>query len=278
MQKKPKKKIKKPVEKFDPYLLYLNSVQSPEHDAELLLKMWDKEIGRSRGPLVLQEDFCGTAALCYEWVQLNHEFQAVGIDLEPSALKWGKDHFEDHLIEDATDRVKLVCGDVLIDHGIKPNIICALNFSYFFIKQRSVLLEYFKTAKNSLAGSKDGLLIIDSFGGPEYLMPHEDRRRNSEMKFSYLWTIDSFDAVKHHLQCHISFQRDGESLRKNVFNYDWRLWSVPELTDLLIEAGFKTVSYWAEGLTTKGYGDGKFKPIKTEKNCQAWVIYLIAKV
>jgi hypothetical protein len=260
---------------FDKYFYYVHSVQSADHDASLLWKMmrnlWT-------GPLpkqpCMQEDFCGTAALCYEWVKLGQNHRAVGIDLDSDALAWGAEHIAKESNYKSLDRIELIHGDVLSDHKKKPHMICALNFSYFFMKDRTTLKKYFQSCKKTL--SRNGLLVLDAFGGPDYQLPHSDRRRNSEMKFTYWWDVEKFDAISHEIKCHIHFKRDGEALRKNVFSYDWRLWTIPEITDLLKEAGFKSIEYWAEGLDKHGDGNGVFKPIRSERECQTWVIYIVA--
>jgi SAM-dependent methyltransferase len=260
---------------FDKYFHYTHSVQSAEHDAELLWKMMRKVwIGPLPKAPVLQEDFCGTAALCYEWVRLGTNHQATGIDLDSNALAWGAQHHTSELSNKEISRVNLVHGDVMKDHGVKPHVICALNFSYFFIKDRSTLKQYFQACKRSL--SKNGLLILDVFGGPEYLMPHSDQRRNHEQKFTYWWDVEMFDAITNQIKCHIHFKRDGEPQRRSVFTYDWRLWSIPEITDVLKESGFTKIEYWAEGLDRAGHGNGLFKPIKHETSCETWVTYIVA--
>jgi cyclopropane fatty-acyl-phospholipid synthase-like methyltransferase len=143
------------------------------------------------------------------------------------------------------------------------------------MEEREKLKAYFAKCYRSLA--KNGLLVIDCFGGPEYLMPHSDKRRNSEMKFNYWWEVTSFDALSHRMTCKIHYQRDGEAIRKNVFAYHWRLWGVPEITDILNEVGFKEINYWSEGLDKNGMGNGRFRPITKETGCKAWVCYLVAK-
>ena len=50
----------------DRYALYLDSVQEPSHEVSFFKRAFKKEFGRE--PVVLREDFCGTAAVCYEWV------------------------------------------------------------------------------------------------------------------------------------------------------------------------------------------------------------------
>jgi hypothetical protein len=276
MQPKKNKSSRASLSPFDRYFLYTHSVQGAEHDAELLWKMMRKVHAHPlpKSPL-LQEDFCGTAALCYEWVKLGTTHRAAGIDLDSDALDWGTQNHTHGMKKAQLDRVEMIHDDVLVDHGKKPDVICALNFSYFFIQDRATLKKYFSACRKTLA--KNGVLILDSFGGPGYLMPHTDRRRNDEENFTYWWEIETFDAISNRIKCHIHFQRDGEAKRNRVFSYDWRLWSIPEITDVLRECGFTHVEYWAEGLDANGHGDGIFKPTKSETECETWITYIVAK-
>ena len=267
-------KVKKQIPKFDKYDLYTNSVQSAEHDAGLIWKMYsDATPKKTKRKLLLREDFCGTASLCFEWVKLSGKHHAVGVDIDNTALTWGLlNHGKNPL--DQT-RIKLVCNDVMKVHRGQPDIICALNFSYYFIDQRRELLRYFELCRHRLAN--EGMLILDAFGGPEYLVPHRDKRRNSEKKFNFWWEVESFDSISHRIKTHIDFQVDGQKIRKRVFSYDWRLWTLPEIVDVLRDAGFKKIEFWAEGLDASGHGNGRFRKIKTEKNCATWVTYITAR-
>jgi SAM-dependent methyltransferase len=260
---------------FDKYFYYSHSVQSPEHDAQLIWKMMKKSW---KGPLpkapTLQEDFCGTAALCYEWALLGSQHAAAGVDIDATALQWGAKNLANDLPLSVVKRVHLIHGDVMENHSLRPDVICALNFSYFFMKERDQLKRYFQSCKKSL--TRHGILVLDAFGGPDYEGPHRERRRNSQLKFNYWWNVEKFDAVNHSISCHIDYQRDGERTRQKVFSYDWRLWSIPELTDLLKESGFTSITYWAEGLDKQGRGNGTFRPIKSEIGCTTWVIYIVA--
>lgn len=273
----PATKTKKKLPPFDKYFYYTNSVQSAPHDAELIWRMFRKSWPKKELPpqTLLQEDFCGTAALCYEWADLGPQCRAVGIDLDDAALKWGAKNHLPNYSEDILPRVTTICGDVLEKHHLRPHVICALNFSYFFIEQRAKMLEYFRRSFESLQSG--GILVLDCFGGPAYQLPHLDRRVNSEEKFTYWWEVESFDAISHAMTCHLHYQRRGEPQRKKVFTYHWRMWGVPEITDILREAGFTSVEYWSEGLDKNLEGNGRFRPITEEKDCKAWVCYIVAK-
>ena len=64
----------------DKYACYEAAVQSPEADVPLLNKIFKSAYGRK--PETLREDFCGTALLCCEFVKLNRDNKAIGVDLD----------------------------------------------------------------------------------------------------------------------------------------------------------------------------------------------------
>ena len=272
-QKLSRKKSK--LTRFDKYDFYVNSVQSADHDAGLIWRMLQDTTGAVRNRnIILREDFCGTGALCFEWVKLGPSHKAVGVDIDETALSCGRHYYGPKTTKDRSSRVKLVCADVMAYKLPEPDVICALNFSFYFMKDRCDLLRYFKRCRKEL--NKKGLLVLDAFGGPAYLGPHSDRRRNSDKKFTFWWEVESFDAISHEIKTHLHFKPDGQKIKKRVFSYDWRLWTLPELTDLLKQAGFTKIEYWAEGLDSRGNGNGRFGKIKSEKNCETWVTYVTA--
>jgi hypothetical protein len=77
--------------------------------------------------------------------------------------------------------------------------------------------------------------------------------------------------------CHIDFRfPDGSKIDK-AFSYDWRLWSLPELKELLAEAGFSRTTVWWEGTSKEGGGNGIFTPENRGEADAGWVAYLIAE-
>ena len=274
---KPGTKRAKRLPPFDRYFHYTNSVQGAAHDAALMARMF-AAVWRGPPPktIVMQEDFCATAELCYEWVALGPHMKAVGIDLDADSLAWGEKHHGVEMSPDVTSRVRLIHGDVLVDHGVRPHMISAFNFSYSFIHSRDLLKQYLTACYDGL--TPGGMLILDCFGGADYIAePHSNKRRNVEHKFNFWWNVHSFDALSHRIFCSIDYQRDGEKRRNKVFTYDWRLWTPPELTDALKEVGFSHVEYWSEGLDRSGAGNGKFQPVTKEVGCSTWICYIIAR-
>lgn len=258
---------------FDKYQYYLNSVQSPETDAEFLLDTFCEL--RDRDPKSMREDFCGTFSLCCEWVKLDESHVAVGVDLDEEPLEYGRKHFFEKLSDDEKERTQFVRGDVMKYDSKTFDIINALNFSYFIFKTRTELKAYFTKVYESL--TPDGIFVIDVFGGSEVSDIHEEEVEFEEENFSYYWDQDTYNPVTNYAQFYIHYQRPGEPKRERVFAYDWRVWSIPELRDIMEEVGFKTSRVYWEGTDDEGEGDGEYYLTEEgEANCESWVAYIAA--
>lgn len=272
-KQKPVRKHPAPETEFDKYEYYKKSVQSPDEDVLFLERVY-QELNQSK-PVLLREDFCGTFAICCEWVRLNEAYKATGIDIDQEPLEYGKKNYFSELNAGQQDRILLKEQSVLDSDLPAADIACALNFSYFCFKDRATLKKYFQSVYNSL--NENGLLFLDCFGGGKCSEANEEETEYEDEKFSYFWDQDSFDPVSNFAQFYIHFKRYGEKKRGKVFSYDWRMWSIPELRDLLKEAGFSETHVYWEGTDEDGDGDGVFSRVQTGEECEAWVAYVIAK-
>ena len=266
-----KTKTKKKMPEFDKYYYYLRSVQSPEADVAFMRDTY-KQL-KHKLPKTLCEDFCGTFAICCSWVKLNKSFRAIGVDLDAEPIAYGEVHHRPKLNDDQKRRVYIIQDDVLSHELPKVDIVLASNFSYYIFKERNLLLEYFKNAKRRC--KRDGLFILDSFGGPDCMEPVEEETNHGD--FKYYWDEDTFDPVTQQAQFYIHFKRKGEKKREKVFSYDWRMWTLPELKDVLLDAGFKKVHIYWEGDDEKGNGNGEFTRVTKAEVVNAYVAYLVAE-
>ena len=66
-------------DKADKHALYERAVQEPEADVDFAIDAFRSEFGRRA--YRLREDFCGTAAVCRDWVLAHRKNQAWGVDL-----------------------------------------------------------------------------------------------------------------------------------------------------------------------------------------------------
>ena len=259
----------KPKADFDKYFYYYESVQSPETDVEFFRDAY-KEL-KGRLPETLREDFCGTFAICCEWARLNKSFKAVGVDLDPEPVEYGKAHYLTQLTDEEQSRVDIRLENVLNPELPKADVTVAVNFSYFIFKKRQELLTYFKNALDSL--KDDGLFMVDCFGGSQCQEPNEEKTKHDS--HNYYWDQDYFDPVGNHGVFYIHFKPKGGTKHKKVFTYDWRMWSIPEVRDIMEEAGFKKTHIYWEGTEDDGEGDGEFKRVEKGEDCDSWVAYIV---
>ena len=94
-------------DKFD---LYQQSVQTPDHEVEFFEQAFREAYKRK--PYLLREDFCGTFAVCCEWVKSSPKRKAVGVDLCSETLDWGRAHNLSELKPAQQKRVQLLEQDV----------------------------------------------------------------------------------------------------------------------------------------------------------------------
>ena len=256
--------------KADKYDLYQRSVQAPEADVEFFDKAYRKTFKRT--PSLLREDFCGTALTCCEWVKMGSERIALGVDLDPEPIAWGKKNNLSKLSTKKRKRIKLVEADVRKTEGPKADIVAAQNFSYLIFHTRESLKEYFKAAYKNLGN--EGILILDLMGGPEVWK--EDRSDKTKHKgFVYRWEHARFDPITHRCKFHIHYSFKDGSARKKAFTYDWRLWTIPELREILVEAGFSRADVYWEGVDSKGEGDGKYVKRESAPSDPCWISYIV---
>lgn len=256
-------------EPFDRYAAYQNAVQSPEDDADFLKNTYRSL--RGRAPKVLREDFCGTFALCCHWAGRDRMNRAVGVDIDPEPIGYGTRHNLSKLPETARNRVETVQSDVTKKPLPSADIACALNFSYFTFKTREILGRYLANCHDSLA--KGGLLVLDAFGGSGCEGPSIERTRYGNL--TYLWEQKNFDPVTNHADFGIHFKLRGKAIRKNCFTYAWRMWTIPEIRELLREAGFRDSKVYWEQEDRKGRGNGVFLPVERGEPCSTWIVYIV---
>jgi len=254
----------------DRHDLYQRSVQNAEFEVELLSRIYKQHTGRV--PTLLREDFCGTGLLCAEWVRSKKDRTAFGLDIDREVLAWGQAHNVDPLGERAS-KVSLRDQDVLVPTRDPVEIIVGFNYSYQCFHDRPMLLRYFRAAFQSLP--KDGIFMLDMIGGWESQQKVVEPRKLSG--FTYVWEQADYDPVSAHFLCHIHFEFPDKTKLKKAFTYDWRLWQMVEVRELLADAGFAEVDVLWEGDGEDGTGDGVFRKVKRARNDPGWNAYLVAK-
>lgn len=275
MAKVQKKSQKRAIKKsghivFDKYDLYHKAVQSCETDVLFIEKTY-KEL-KKKSPKSFREDFCGTHSLSCEWVKLNSKYESFGFDLDPEPIAYGQSHYFKDLKPDQQKRVHIKEENVLAEGLASTDIVAAMNFSYFLFKKRETLKQYFKNVYKTL--KKDGMFLVDIFGGIQCQDAIEDTIKHKD--FTYYWDQTGFDPVSAEAEFHIHFKVKGTKIEK-VFSYDWRMWTIPEVREIMHEVGFaKTHIYW-EGTNKDGSGDGVFTRTEKGEACLSWIAYVVGE-
>lgn len=268
------KKQKKPTmaEQADRHVLYEESVQCVEAEIDFVDATFTELRGRTAKHL--REDFCGTANTSCEWVRRRNTNHAVGVDLDTEVLEWGRKNKVSELKPAQAKRIELRNEDVLEAETGVMDIVLAMNFSYWLFEERPVLRNYFERVRATLAD--DGILFLDAFGG--YEAPRVLKERTKFKNHTYIWEQAYFNPINNHMRCHIHFKmKDGSKLEK-AFSYEWRLWSLPEIRELLLEAGFsKATVYWQGDDEETDEGDGEFYPAEEGEADAGWLAYIVAE-
>ncbi len=267
------KKGKKPTmaELADIHELYEESVQHVENEVNFLGNTFRERRGRTA--YLFREDFCGTASLACEWVKQGPEFSAIGVDIDASVLEWGRNNRISRLDTEQQARVSLIESDVQTVETPAVDVLAAFNFSYWVFEERSQMVAYMRRCHAAL--KDDGLLFLDMFGGPESF--EETKEKTKHDGFTYVWHQAKFHPVTNHMQCYIHFRFPDGSKIKRAFSYAWRLYTAPELRDMLLEAGFRDVTVYWEGEDEDGEGNGVFTPDEKGEADLAWIAYIVAE-
>ena len=255
----------------DVHDLYERAVQTVDLEVEFLQGTF--RALRGRDAQSLREDFCGTASLACEWVRSGSSRYAIGVDNDPAVLDWGRRNRVARLAESTRSRVRLLNEDVRKVITDPVDIVGAFNFSYYCFTTRDELRNYFASVRAAL--KPDGVFFLDSFGGPEASDLVKEKTKLDG--FTYVWEQAQFEPVTGRILCHIHFKFPDGSKIKRAFTYDWRLWTLPELRELLTEAGYSKVRVYWEGDDGDGGGNGEFTEHATGEADLAWIAYLVAE-
>jgi SAM-dependent methyltransferase len=268
-------------EGYDRHILYEASVQAVDVDIELIHRLFRAK--RKPKPLLLREDFCGTALMACEWIRSGPDRQAWGVDLDAPTLDWARAHRLPLLGNDA-ERLHLLQENVLTADTPPVDVVAALNFSYKIFRERELLKCYFRRVHDAL--TPGGLFLLDVFGGPQSQQVMTETKRIRRGKdpagrtypaFTYTWDQAAFNAIDQEIICHIHFSGGKLGKLRKAFTYHWRLWTLPELTDILTECGFTGIEAHLEGWDDDaGESDGKLRRRSRYEGMDSWIAYIAA--
>ncbi len=265
---------------YDRHHLYELSVQNVDADLDFGEKVYRRRHGKA--PLLLREDFCGTALLSCVWVRRRPENRALGVDSDAGTLERASKR-NVAVLGRGAERLELACRDVSSLTRPRADLTMALNFSYWVWKTRPEMLAYFRVARAALRPG--GILVLDLFGGTEAaVVSQEEREVEADScfdgtrvpAFTYIWDQASFNPISHDFQCSIHFRLEDGTLLRQAFHYDWRFWMLPELRELLAEAGFaRSEVYMDDWDEEQADSNGIFRRRRDFDNEGVWVGYLV---
>lgn len=256
----------------DRHYLYQESVQDTAAELDFVEETWNSL--RRRPPELLREDFCGTANTGCEWVRRDEGHYAIGVDLDPEVLDWGELNNAAQLDPEQQSRLQLICGDVIDTEVERADIVLAMNFSYYLFLTRAEMVDYFRSVHEGLV--EDGIFFLDAYGG--YDAPREIVEPRECEDFTYVWEQASYNPIDGGMQCYIHFEFPDGSRMERAFSYYWRLWTLPEIREMLYEAGFTDVTIYWEGTDEEsGEGNGIYEPAEIGDADPGWVCYIVAQ-
>jgi len=251
------------------YDLYELCAQAPDRDVRMLQAI------HGRNPKILGEDFSGGGAIAKRWAVLVPGGKAVAVDMDPEPLERLR----------GAPGVKVICADVRT--AVDPvDLIADLNFSLGEIHTRADLVAYFRHARSRLR--THGVFIADMYGGSDSYFTGvitERKKGPDGEKIEYDWEQRHADPLTGRVVNAMHFRvspasgsggkaegggRGGEKVgstaggkakrpkpieMRDAFVYKWRLWTIPELREALIEAGFASTQVYprfAEAIDSDG--------------------------
>lgn len=269
-----KKRNRMIAELSDKFRCYLESVQCPDHEVEFFEQAYREAYGKR--PDVLREDFCGTFAICCEWVKSHKKRTALGVDLCGETLRWGIENNLKALKKKQRARVQLLEQDVRFHNEPPSDVLAAQNFSFWIFKTRAEVVEYFRMARSNL--NERGVIVMDMMGGGEcYFEDHLEKRKIGKGKsaYQYHWKQVRFNPVTAECRFAISFKfRDGSKM-KNAFEYEWRFWTIPEVREMLLEAGFAESHVYFEQEDEDGNDTGTWARCDEAPGHPSWLAYVV---
>lgn len=263
---------------FDCYEL---CVQSPRHVSAFLYAL------HGGAPLVLREDFSGAAAASLRWIRDglargDADTRALAVDLDGAALERARAK-----AGSAAHALRLVRADCLETTDREPcDVAWVGNFSIGYLHTRADLMRYLRATRERLAlgngGFGGGVLALDTYGGAgAFKLGGLDRTHpgRGHETIRYAWRHEEADALTGMVTNSISFRVEvaGEIVAEypRAFVYRWRLWSIAELREAMLEAGFASTEVYSDVRVAPGE---RPVPVRAGELSEDWIVVVAARV
>ncbi|MCE7974498.1 MAG: class I SAM-dependent methyltransferase [Leptolyngbya sp. PLA1] len=266
-----------------PLDLYELCVQTPRTVVAML------RAAHGQLPLVLREDFCGTAAVSRRWVAeglaRGELARAVAADLDPPTIAHARAAASR---EGLAERIEFHTLDSIradVETTDDADVVYVGNFSLAEIHDEDLLIAYLKRSRRRLAmgnhGFGGGVFVCDMTGGPAAYRPLEltrEHRTRAHETVRYLWRHEAGDASTHRVRNSISFHvtaADGSTIDLHrAFVYEWRLWPLDTLEHAFLRAGFKSFHLFPHVGLAPGQPATPIRPADLPLD---WVCYVVGR-
>lgn len=234
------------------FALYESCVQNPDLAVKLLRGI------HAASPRILAEDFCGTAALSRAWVRAIPNSRAFAADIDPAPLERAKANIAKGRNAasrlSVAKRVRILRANVLTSvplAKLRADVLFVGNFSIGEIHDRATLVRYLARSRNRLLPG--GVFVCDIYAGESAFREGTTQREHilsDATRVKYTWEQRSADPFTARVENALHFRvfKGTELVQdlRDAFVYHWRLWSIPELRDAMLEAGFDRVDVYAQ--------------------------------
>lgn len=164
------------------------------------------------------------------------------------------------------------------------DMVCSFNYSCCCLQKRADLVKYFREALKTIH-EDGGIFAMDLYGGTSSECALKLRRRFE--KFSYTWEQEEFDIVNRTTRISLHFRlNNNQGVIRHAFSYYWRLWTIPEVKECLLEAGFSSVHIWIKQMSDTHERDddeatatdskAKYEEVTSFLQEDAWNAYIVA--
>lgn len=253
---------------MDRYDLYELAVTEPRRLWRFLRAV------HGRNPRILREDFSGSGALSRAWAEADPRFRAIAVDRDPEPLR---------RLDDAPN-VQAITVDVMSCRA-KADIIAATNFSIGYLHTREALLAYLRHARRCL--HPRGVFLSDTYGGTDASTTGRTTQRlraPGGRRVEYTWEQRTANPLTGCVTDVLHFRlwergKKRPTVFRDAFVYDWRLWSIPELREAMLEAGFRKVEVYDRlGSAIDHTGTLHVRPLADGDSLDAnYVVYVAAR-
>lgn len=193
---------------------------------------------------VLREDFCGSAAVCREWLReglrRGEAWRAVGVDVDRECVERAR------RVAGELGGLELECADAVkaeVGERGRSDVVFVGNFSIGYIWKRDELVRYLMRCRERLSGG--GVMVCDTYDGAAAMQEGGTTRVHvgpGGVVVRATWEKRDADLLTRMVTnvLHFQVEMGGEVVERlaSAFEYRWRLWGIAELREAMGEAGF----------------------------------------